>query len=298
MCLPVVALLRGGVFILKGTSGSITYRGPQMERDDLSGTLVDIPAAETELANVVGRLQILRPIPSQHVATERPLFVWLPSDYDENDRTYPVIYMQDGQNLFSDQLAFGGEWQVDETLERLATVGLHAIVVGIPNAGEGRIREYNPFASDRYGGAAYLRFVVEDVMPLVASRYRVSASRADTGIVGSSLGGLIALYAFFHYPETFGLVGAMSPALWFAHAELLQRLDTAAYVNGRIYLDVGLEEGAEHVQHVHAVHTLLLAKGYRQGRDVFYVEEAEAGHEEAAWARRLRTALYFLLPAP
>jgi predicted alpha/beta superfamily hydrolase len=267
-----------------------------MEREDFSTKTGDVLTADEQLTDVVGRLQVLRPILSAHVATERPLFVWLPSDYDDCDRTYPVLYMQDGQNLFSDQLAFGSEWQVDETLERLAVVGLHAIVVGIPNAGEDRIREYNPFADER-GGEAYLRFVLEDVMPLVAARYRVSTSRADTGIIGSSLGALIALYAFFRYPERFGFVGALSPALWFADAQLLQHLDACDYVDGRVYLDIGVNEGAEHVNHVHALHMLLLAKGYRQGQDLFYVEEPEAGHDESAWARRLRTALYFLLPS-
>jgi predicted alpha/beta superfamily hydrolase len=97
--------------------------------------------------------------------------------------------------------------------------------------------------------------------------------------------------------ERFGFVGALSPALWFADAQLFEHLDACDYVDGRVYLDIGLDEGAEHVNHVHALHMRLLAKGYRQGQDLFYVEEPEAGHDESAWARRLRTALYFLLPS-
>jgi isoamylase len=235
---------------------------------------------------------------SSLLASERPLLIWLPSDYDETGNVfYPVIYMQDGQNLFTDALAYGREWQVDETLERLASLGLRAIVVGIPNAGEDRTREYNPFSDDPHGGEAYLRFIVDEVMPLVTTRYRVSQKRSDTGIIGSSLGGLIALYAFYRHPERFGFVGAMSPALWFVDAQILRFVEQQTFVEGRIYVDIGAIEGEDHVRHLEQLDTILLAMGYRQGHDLFYVEEPDADHEESAWSRRLRAALYFLLPA-
>jgi predicted alpha/beta superfamily hydrolase len=249
---------------------------------------------------VVGTLCIDGPLRSEDLGNERPIFVWLPTSYAADDtRRYPVIYMHDGQNLFADELAFGREWQVDEHIERLAALGLEAIVVGIPNAGPERTAEYSPFedANGQGGrGAAYVRFVIDAVMPLVRERYRILDRREATGIMGSSLGALISLYAYFRYPERFGFVGAMSPALWFGDAALLALVEEAPDVDGRIYLDIGTQEGPEHVEHVHALHKILLKKGYRQGATLFYVEEDHAGHDEEAWARRLRTALYFLLP--
>jgi len=255
---------------------------------------------EPALHDVVGTLQITEPIASSHVRDHRPLFVLLPDSYEADaGRHYPVLYMHDGQNLFSDDIAFGREWQVDEAMNRLQTLGLQAIIVGIPNAGEARVAEYSPFvdASGRGGhGDAYLKFVVEEVIPLVDSRYRSIPTRAGRGMLGSSMGGLISLYGFFQYPETFGFVGAMSPAAWFADRALLETIDQCPFVTGRLYLDIGTEEGPEHVAHARTLHQLLLAKGYRQGESLFYVEEDDAAHDESAWARRLRTALYFLLP--
>jgi predicted alpha/beta superfamily hydrolase len=257
---------------------------------------------KSELPGVVGTLDVLDPIRSHELGNERPLYVWLPASYaSESRREYPVIYMQDGQNLFTDALAFGREWQVDEHMTRLSALGLEAIVVGVPNAGAERTAEYTPFPDAQEGGGrgdAYLRFLIGDIMPLIESRYRVLASPAATGIMGSSLGALISLYAFFRAPERFGFVGAMSPSLWFAEAALLQVVEQAPFVEGRIYLDIGTEEGPQHLEHTQALHRLLLTKGYCQGTSLFYVEEDHAGHDEEAWARRLRTALYFLLPSP
>ena len=146
---------------------------------------------------------------------KRDILVYLPRSYATSDRSYPVLYMQDGQNLFDQETSFAGEWQVDEAMERLAEdEALEAIVVGIPNAGESRLAEYSPFADRRFGGGkadAYLRFVLGTVKPLVDRKFRTQRERESTGIAGSSMGGLLALYAFFEYGESFGRVGAVSP---------------------------------------------------------------------------------------
>ncbi len=259
-----------------------------------------LPAAPVELPGIVGTLHALGPIPSAALGQERPVYVWLPTSYaHEPQRHYPVLYMQDGQNLFTDALAFGQEWRVDEHLDRLGALGLETIVVGIPNGEASRLDEYSPFpdAEGRGGrGDAYLSFVLDEVMPAVAHHYRVLPDREATGIMGSSMGALISLYAFLRHPDRFGFVGAMSPSIWFADAALLQLVEAAPFAGGRIYLDIGTDEGDTHVGLVHEVHRLLLEKGYRQGESLFYVEEDHAAHTEAAWAHRLRTALYFLLP--
>jgi predicted alpha/beta superfamily hydrolase len=252
------------------------------------------------MSGIVGNLCTLGPVTSVHLGNQRPIFVWLPPSYsDQPDRTYPVLYMQDGQNLFTDELAFGREWQVDEQMARLSALGLEAVIVGIPNAGEHRMAEYSPFR-DAHGntgrGDQYLQFLFDEVMPLIQREFRVTHARETTGIMGSSLGALISLYAFFRHPERFGFVGGMSPALWFNDCALLELIEHAPFVEGRIYLDMGTAEGDEHLAHVQQLHAGLLRKGYRPGETLFYVEEDDAGHDEDAWARRLRTALYFLLP--
>jgi predicted alpha/beta superfamily hydrolase len=252
------------------------------------------------MSGIVGNLQTLGPVRSAHLGNERPIYVWLPLSYnDSGDRTYPVLYMHDGQNLFSDDLAFGREWQVDEQMARLSALGLEALIVGIPNGGEERMTEYSPFrdADGNVGrGDAYLAFLFNEVMPLIQSQFRVTHTRETTGIMGSSLGALISLYAFFQHPDRFGFVGGMSPALWFNDCALLELIEHAPFVEGRVYLDMGTAEGDEHVKHVQQLHLQLLRKGYRPGETLFYVEEDDAVHDEDAWARRLRTALYFLLP--
>lgn len=110
---------------------------------------------------------------------------------EQSDRTYPVLYMQDGQNLFTDELALGREWQVDEQMARLSALGLEAIIVGIPNGGEHRIAEYSPFC-DAHGntgrGDQYLQFLFDEVMPVIQREFRVTHTRETTGIMGSSLG--------------------------------------------------------------------------------------------------------------
>lgn len=149
---------------------------------------------------------------------ERRIWVYLPPDYNQSNRRYPVLYMHDGQNLFDQATSFAGEWQVDETLERLfKEKGFAIIVVGIDNGGERRIDEYSPWVNSEYGrggeGDAYVRFIVETLKPYIDSKYRTLPN--ETGIMGSSLGGLISIYAGFKYPEVFKYVGAMSSAFWF-----------------------------------------------------------------------------------
>lgn len=190
---------------------------------------------------------------------------------------------------------------VDEGLERLGELGLDAVVVGIPNAGLDRLAEYSPFVdADGTGGRGeqYVTFIRDEVIPLVTRHFRVSQSRDEVGIVGSSMGALISLYAGFRFPDLFGFVGAMSPALWFAGGRIVPFIAEQSSSAGRIYLDIGTGEGEVHVQYVRELHRILLDKGYRQGETLFYVEDDLAQHDELAWANRLRTAFYFLLPAP
>jgi predicted alpha/beta superfamily hydrolase len=221
--------------------------------------------------------------------------------------------MQDGQNLFDQALSYAGEWQVDETMEMLSREGIEAIVVGVPNAGVHRIDEYGPFKDQRLrkGGRGdwYVAFLANTVKPLIDRDFRTMPEREHTGVLGSSMGGLISLYAFFCRSEVFGFAGVMSPSLWFAQGAIFHYVQQAAARPGRIHLDIGTHEGhdtrlvagtlstytSRYLASAHRMRDLLDRKGYRLDCDLQYQEEEEATHNEAAWARRLPSALRFLL---
>lgn len=261
---------------------------------------------------VVGRLKFLENVPSPQLGNERDLYVYLPPSYAQGEKHYPVLYMHDGQNLFDQAISFSGEWLVDETMEMLSQEGIEAIVVGIPNTGEWRMAEYSPFPDRRRGGGQgdnYLAFLVETVKPLIERSFRCLGGPAHTGVMGSSMGGLISLYAFFRYPEVWGFAGVVSPALVYATEAIFDYVKKAPAVPGRLYLDVGTHEGYNmvrfawqksrfsrlYLQQVQRMHALLLQKGYQADRDLLYVEEEGAIHHESAWSRRLPQALRFLL---
>jgi len=258
---------------------------------------------------VVGTLQVLPALHSPQLDNRRDILVHLPASYAQGERRYPVIYMHDGQNLFDQATSYAGEWEVDETMQAL---GLEAIVVGVPNAGERRMDEYSPFCDARRGGGQgdlYLAFIVETLKPLIDQDFRTQAGREHTTIMGSSMGGLISLYAFFRYPGVFGQACVMSLSAWFAKKAILPYVRQAPFVPGKIYLDVGTREGGDswpdrltlrafsrrYCASVRQVRDLLVEKGYRPGQDLLYVEEVGAIHHESAWSRRLPEALRFLL---
>lgn len=263
----------------------------------------DYPQGDAHRGNtVVGTVKVFRDLHSPQLDNRRDILVYLPPSYTAGDRRYPVIYMHDGQNLFDEATSFGAEWGVDQTLEAGAEHGLEAIVVGIPNLGEARLDEYGPWADGRHGAGghadAYLDFVAETVKPRVDRDFRTLPDRGNTGIAGSSMGGLVSLYAFFRRPETFGFAGVMSPALWFGDRRVFGFVEDAPFVPGKLYLDVGTKEGAEAVEDVRRLRDLLVRKGYEKGKNFLYVVEMGGAHDERAWARRLRRELHFLLGVP
>lgn len=261
---------------------------------------------------VVGNVKVLAGLHSPQIGNRRDILLYLPPSYESSQRRYPVLYFHDGQNLFDAATSFAGEWHVDETMEKLAAEGLEAIVVGIPNAGMTRMDEYSPFRDPRLGGGrgdAYLQFVVETVKPLIDGTFRTIPDREHTAVLGSSMGGLISLYAFFHYPAVFGLAGVMSPSLWFGQEAIYDYVEKAPYAPGRIYMDVGTREhgggkrglsprqgqSRRYYASVRRMQRTLVRKGYRLRNELLYVEEKWARHEEQAWARRLPKAIRFLL---
>ena len=254
---------------------------------------------------VVGNVMTIAGLGSAQLGIVRDIKVYLPPSYTEGAARYPVLYMHDGQNLFDQATAFADEWRVDETMEELAGEGTEAIVVGIPNAGRGRLDEYSPFSDPEYGGGRgedYLAFIVYALKPYIDASFRTLPEREHTGLLGSSLGALISLYGFFHHRDTFGLAAALSPAFWFADRAIfpfIERVevgaDGTAPALGRVYLDVGTAEGEDTVAHTRRMAELLREKGYRDGANLCYVEAPGGQHNEGSWAARLRGVVIYLL---
>lgn len=265
--------------------------------------------------HISGTIRVAPSLTSPQLGNQRDLLVYLPPSYHFTARRYPVIYMHDGQNLFDNATSYAGEWGVDETMEQLGyNEGLEAIIVGIPNTGADRLAEYSPFPDHHMGGGRgdhYLDFIVETIKPLIDGDFRTMPARKYTGIMGSSMGGLISLYAFFRNSNTFGYAGIMSPSLWFAEEAIYDYIERAPYRPGKIYLDVGTRELGEQPSDSGMLHRaaasrryyakvrrlkgILVKKGYRPSRDIWHIEERHAGHNESSWGRRLAPALRFLL---
>jgi len=250
---------------------------------------------------VAGDVRVLRGVAS-HGLAPRDLLVYLPPSYAiRGARRYPVLYLQDGQNVFDAATSYAGEWGADEAAEALAARGLDVILVAVPNTGIARGAEYSPWpvrpSSTRQPSqaGAYLDFLTTTVKPRVDADFRTSRSRAHTGIAGSSLGGLIALYACLERPGVFGYCAALSPAFWPGGGGIFTVARDHSDAGLRVYLDGGRQEaGDRFVAQVRRMRDLLR----RQGCDVAYVEDALGQHNEEAWRRRFPAALaWFLDPA-
>jgi predicted alpha/beta superfamily hydrolase len=264
--------------------------------------------------------QTLRNVWSPERRNRRNVDIYLPDSYSAGRDRYPVVYMQDGQNLSDPRTAFAGTWQLGETLARLADRGVEAIVVGIHNAGDDRLIEYSPYPDRRHGGGdadAYLTFVAETLKARIDRTFRTRPERDATTIFGSSMGGLVSLYAYFRFPMVFGRAGVMSPSIWYGQGAILDFIQEARTPRGRIYLDVGTHEGAGTLRDARRAGRLLVRKGFardrRTGRPratqpgaerptrqagkprLRYLEQAGGRHSEADWASRLEGALEFLL---
>jgi len=237
---------------------------------------------------------------------DRELLVLLPPSYGSASRRYPVLYAHDGQNLFDEAATQNGEWEVDETMGELATEGLEAIVVGIPNTGSGRQTEYSPWPHPEHGGGgadAYLDLLLGTIKPAIDGHFTTDPHPGQTGILGSSLGGLVSLYAFFRHPDTFGFAGVMSPAFWWAGEAVFSFVETAGPAAGRIWMDVGDEETPErpelqaaYVGDFQRMAALLADKGFGADR-LRTVLETGGRHHESTWARRFPDAMrFFLVP--
>lgn len=243
---------------------------------------------------------------SRYLRNKRDLIVYLPPGYEaQPQRCFPVLYLHDGQNLFDGATSFvpGMDWHVGQTADEWISDGRVAplIIVGIYNAGKQRIGEYTPTRAPKLGGGRanrYAKFLLEEVRPFVMSRYRMLDGTDNTGIGGSSLGGLVSLYLGLQKPEIFGKIAALSPSIWW-NGRVILRFASNAGVKpiSRIWLDVGTREGPRTVDDVERFRDILIGKGWQPERDLHYGRIEGAEHNEAAWAQRVGPFLQFLFPA-
>ena len=243
--------------------------------------------------------------PSRFLRNQRDLIVYLPPGYDEQpQRQFPVLYLHDGQNLFDGTTAFipGMDWHVGQTADRCISNGSvePLIIIGIYNAGKQRLQEYTPTRMPKLGGgraSRYARFLIEEVRPFLERNYRVLGGMGNTGIGGSSLGGLVSLFLGLRMPHIFGKIAALSPSVWWNQRVILRFADAApADPRPRIWLDIGTREGPRIVEDVERFRDLLLRKGWRWEQDLHYERVIGAEHNEAAWAKRVGPFLQFLFP--
>ncbi|MEJ7627747.1 MAG: alpha/beta hydrolase-fold protein [Ferruginibacter sp.] len=216
---------------------------------------------------------------------DRPVWIYLPPDYNSGKKRYPVIYMHDGQNLFDSFTSGFGEWGVDEILDSLSAAGkTSSIVIGIDN-GPHRLNEYNPYNNARFGegeGEAYINFIIKDLKPFVDKNYRTLSAKENTIIAGSSMGGLISYYAALKYPSVFGKAGIFSPAFWIA-PDILPLTDTLApQAKGMYFFYMGEKEGEEMISSMNAV-TLNLGKS--SGALIYTVVDPGGKHHEYSWKK-------------
>jgi predicted alpha/beta superfamily hydrolase len=244
--------------------------------------------------------------PSRFLRNQRDLIIYLPPGYNEKpDRRFPVLYLHDGQNLFDGATAFipGMDWHVGQTADQNIYEGRvePLIIVGIYNAGKQRLQEYTPTRMPRLGGGRanrYARFLTEEVRPFLEQNYRLLGGMQNTGIGGSSLGGLVSLFLGLRMPQVFGKIAALSPSVWWNQRVILRFADAAPVdPRPRVWLDIGTREGPRIVEDVERFRDVLLRKGWRWEQDLHYERVIGAEHNEAAWAQRVGPFLQFLFPA-
>lgn len=215
---------------------------------------------------------------------ERTLRVYLPAGYATSKRKYPVIYMHDGQNLFTGNTSFAGSWLVDSTLKTFPA-DKQAIVVGIDNSGQYRMAEYNAYTSKyaaKPDGDAYLAFIVNTLKPHIDSLYRTKKDAKHTAIAGSSMGGLISMYAAVKYPDMFGVAGVFSPSFWIAPQMYPLTTDAKLNRKQRFFLACGDQEGDETV-YVNKMDSVLMSKGFNRKKVPAPLIMIGAKHNEAQW---------------
>ena len=234
-------------------------------------------------------------IDAPQLNSNKKIWIYLPANYALDEQKYPVIYMHDAQNIFNDSTAYAGEWNVDEFLDE--TNSEKAIIVAIEHGGDKRISELTPYPNEKYGGGNgknYVDFIRYTLKPHIDASYRTLADQANTGIFGSSLGGLISFYAAFEYPEVFSKIGVFSPSFWFSE-QIYEKVKNSEITNDqKFYILAGKRESDSMVEEVNTMQDHLISKGFEpQNLIVKLVEDGE--HNEKLWRENFSEAYQWLI---
>ena len=244
---------------------------------------------------------------SDVLGNQRSLVVYLPPGYHaDHTRRYPVLYFQDGQNLFDGRTSYIADqhWRLNEAADSLINAGEiePLIIVGIYHAGEHRITEYTPSMDRNFkvGGKAdlYGRMLISEIKPFIDREYRTLPDAFYTGLGGSSLGGLVSLYLGLKHPSHFSRLAVMSPSIWWDRRRILREVDNLAGKPPlRVWLDMGTHEGRNQLSHAVSLRDKLTARGFILDQDLKYMEVDGGRHSEHDWAQRVHHALRYLFPA-
>ena len=216
----------------------------------------------------------------------RRIWIYLPPGYKKSTKSYPVLYMHDGQNLFDVATSYAGEWGVDEYLDSIDKENKkEVIVVGIDNGLSKRMSEYNPWEFENFGkgeGDKYVDFLVRNLKPYIDAHYRTLKTKSGTYIAGSSMGGLISLYAVLKYPAVFGGAGIFSPAIWTASGIDSTVIADAKKVNSKLFFYAGGKEGDSMIPDMKRIEKEIRERSKSPVKEI--VDENEH-HNEAAWRK-------------
>lgn len=288
---PQVETQANGAFL---NNRSVVYNNGQ--------TITDTVAMWEDMAgphSAVGNTHILDlDFDMPQLNRQRRVWVYLPQDYYTSTASYPVLYMHDGQNLFDvAYTAFGTEWSIDETMELLQDSGYtKAIIVGIDNGGFDRINEYSAWNNPQYGGgqgAIYMTWMVNTLKPFIDGYFRTLPDRANTALMGSSLGGLISLYGGLQRQDVFSRLGVFSPSFWFDDSCYTHAATQGRQQAMRIYMLAGGQESATMIPNMMAMQDTLLANGF-PGSEIRTVTKSDGEHSEWFWAREFAEAFKWL----
>lgn len=270
--------------------------------------LLDETSETTPTPTRVGSLDHYPRVRSRFLSHAHDLIVCVPPEYElEPQRRFPVLYLHDGQNVFDDlpMSPFGVQWGVDTTARALIHAGVvePIILVAIGNAGRDRIDEFTPTRDQSHdaGGMAdrYGQMLVYEIKPFIDKHYRTRRAAHDTGLAGSSLGGLLTLHLGLTHPAIFGKLALLSPSVWWDDRWIVRQVNEEVdhrQPTQSIWLDVGTGE-ARMLKGTRLLHRMLLRKGWRTGVDLHYMESDGALHDERAWGHRTGLFLRFLFPA-
>ncbi|BAV07889.1 alpha-glucosidase [Filimonas lacunae] len=296
--------LPAGKYEFKFTRGSLDKVETTAKGEDISNRTIELNNDESVNVTIPGWKDDYPDKPRPFTATPqvhlldsafnmpqlnrtRRIWIYLPKSYEGlKGKSYPVLYMHDGQKLFNENTGNSDEWGIDEYLDSVQKAGgKECIVVGIDNGGDKRNVEYNPYNNQKYGageGKQYVDFIAQTLKPYIDSKYRTQKDAAHTWIAGSSLGGLISLYAVMQYPTVFGAVGVFSPAFWIAPDLTTDLTNTKWQVQPRFYFYAGGKESDEMVPDMDKVIGVIEKKSqYDLRRSYFPLGQ----HNEKYWRK-------------